>query len=347
MPPTRPPSPSCAGRRGRKIWLAASTHPGEEAIIAAAHGALEPRRPRLLTVIAPRHVERGEAIAGELRAAGWHVARRSQSEPFIAATDIYLADTLGELGFFYRLAKVVFVAGSYRWQGHNPIEPALLGAAVLSGPNLANFQDIFERMAAAAVTIAGEADLAATIDRLLADPGPAGARAEAFAEAEGLPGCWSAILRSRARDGSAPPGENSLREPEFWRRDGDPWPARLLSACGGPLWCGDVLRRWRHRPYRPPVPVVVAGGLTLGGSGKTPLALALAERLAARNPHFVTRGYGGRRKGPLQVDPSRHSAAEVGDEPLLLARQAPTWVARNRAAGARAAVDGGRAHHPG
>ena len=102
-----------------------------------------------------------------------------------------------------------------------------------------------------------------------------------------------------------------------------------------------VLRRWRHRPYRPPVPVVVAGGLTLGGSGKTPLALALAERLAARKPHFVTRGYGGRSKGPLQVDPSRHSAAEVGDEPLLLARQAPTWVARNRAAGARAAVEAG------
>src|ERR1700687_4836163 len=90
-----------------------------------------------------------------------------------------------------------------------------------------------------------------------------------------------------------------------------------------------VFRRCRNRPYRPPVPVVVAGGLTLGGSGKTPLALALAERLAARQPHFIPRGYGGRSKGPLRVDPLRHTAAEVGDEPLLLARQAPTWVAGN------------------
>ncbi len=86
---------------------------------------------------------------------------------------------------------------------------------------------------------------------------------------------------------------------------------------------------------------MVAGGLTLGGSGKTPLALALAERLIARRPHFITRGYGGRSRGPLLVDPTRHTAAEVGDEPLLLACHAPTWVARNRAAGARAAVAAG------
>jgi len=132
-----------------------------------------------------------------------------------------------------------------------------------------------------------------------------------------------------------------LREPEFWKRDANPWPARLLLPVEGLYALATVIRRWCHRPYRPPVPVVVAGGLTLGGSGKTPLALALAERLAARRPHFITRGYGGRSKGPLRVDPMRHTAAEVGDEPLLLAGQAPTWVARNRAAGARAAVEAG------
>jgi tetraacyldisaccharide 4'-kinase len=87
--------------------------------------------------------------------------------------------------------------------------------------------------------------------------------------------------------------------------------------------------------------VVVAGGLTLGGAGKTPLALALAERLAQRNPHFLSRGYGGRQAGPLRVDPARHSAADVGDEPLLLAAAAPTWVARDRAAGARQAAAAG------
>ena len=132
-----------------------------------------------------------------------------------------------------------------------------------------------------------------------------------------------------------------MREPEFWKGDGNPWPARALMPAGAIYALATVFRRWRNRPYRPPVPVVVAGGLTLGGSGKTPLALALADRLAAREPHFITRGYGGRAKGPLRVDPQRQSAAEVGDEPLLLARRAPTWVARNRAAGARAAIAAG------
>jgi len=178
-----------AATAGRTVWLAASTHPGEEAIIATAHRTLKARWPNLLTVIAPRHAERGEAIASELRAAGLSTARRSQNESIDAITDVYLADTLGELGLFYRLAKVVFVAGSFRWQGHNPIEPALLGSAVVSGPNVANFHDIFERMRkAAAVTIASEEELAGTIDQLLADPGPAGARAEIFArqQAEGI-----------------------------------------------------------------------------------------------------------------------------------------------------------------
>jgi 3-deoxy-D-manno-octulosonic-acid transferase len=178
-----------AEAKGRDIWLAASTHPGEEAIIAAAHRELAVRRPGLLTLIAPRHAERGEAIAGELRAAGFSLARRSQGEPIDGASGIYLVDTLGELGLFYRLAPVVFVAGSYRWQGHNPIEPALLGRAVASGPQVANFQDIFDRMAqAGAVTLVEEPMLASAIDWLLGQPQDAARRAEAFArqEADGI-----------------------------------------------------------------------------------------------------------------------------------------------------------------
>ncbi len=170
---------------GRDVWLAASTHPGEETIAAAVHRALTSRRPRLLTIIVPRHAERGSAIAAELASAGFRVARRSAKQTISQETEIYLADSMGELGLFYRLAPVALVAGSYRWQGHNPIEPAQLGAAVVSGPRLANFAEIFRRMAAAgAVEIAEEGSLAATIDRLLADPKPAAARARAFAAAE-------------------------------------------------------------------------------------------------------------------------------------------------------------------
>lgn len=171
---------------GRDVWLAASTHPGEEAIIAGAHRALKSRRGKILTLIAPRHAERGDAIAQELRAGGFAVARRSMGEPISEQTDIYLIDTMGELGLFYRLAPVVFVAGSYRWQGHNPIEPALLGAAVASGPRVANFKDIFDRMAkAGAVAIAEENGLAGVIEGLLGSPQAAAGRAAAFAAQEG------------------------------------------------------------------------------------------------------------------------------------------------------------------
>jgi tetraacyldisaccharide 4'-kinase len=89
--------------------------------------------------------------------------------------------------------------------------------------------------------------------------------------------------------------------------------------------------------------VICVGNLTVGGAGKTPVALALAERLLARGerPHFVTRGYGGRARGPLRVDIGRHDSALVGDEALLLAAVAPTWVARDRLAGAYAAAGAG------
>ena len=132
-----------------------------------------------------------------------------------------------------------------------------------------------------------------------------------------------------------------MQPPDFWRREANPWPSRLLSPLGTLYGAAATLRRWSHQPYRPTVPVVVAGGLTLGGSGKTPLALALAERLKPRRPYFLSRGYGGRFAGPLAVDPARHGAADVGDEPLLLAAAAPTWVARDRPAGARAAAAAG------
>jgi tetraacyldisaccharide 4'-kinase len=125
-----------------------------------------------------------------------------------------------------------------------------------------------------------------------------------------------------------------MREPEFWWREGS-----LASALLTPLaTVYAAIATWRlARPgWRPGIPVVCIGNLTVGGAGKTPTALTVARMLAraGERPVFLSRGYGGALAGPLVVDPARHRAREVGDEPLLLARTAPTIVARDRIKGA-------------
>ena len=132
-----------------------------------------------------------------------------------------------------------------------------------------------------------------------------------------------------------------MRAPEFWRRQGG---VATLLAPAGKLYAmtGRILRH-RRTPWHAPVPVVCVGNVVVGGAGKTPLALSIGARLRARGRamHFLSRGYGGRLTGPVCVDNARHDAHEVGDEPLLLADVAPTWVAHDRAAAAKAAVDAG------
>ncbi len=132
-----------------------------------------------------------------------------------------------------------------------------------------------------------------------------------------------------------------MRAPEFWRCDG-PIPALLAPLAWGFDAAGRT-RRALARPRRAPLPVVCVGNLVVGGAGKTPVALGVGARLKelGRGVHFLTRGYGGVARGPLRVDPSRHSVREVGDEALLLAAGAPTWVARDRPAGAFAAAAAG------
>jgi 3-deoxy-D-manno-octulosonic-acid transferase len=135
---------------GRPLWLAASTHDGEEAIVAQVHARARRAMPMLALILVPRHRERGDAIAAALRGAGWIVAQRSRGEPPGPETDIYLADTLGELGLWYRLATAAFVGGSLvEVGGHNPFEPALLGCAVIHGPHVRNFADGYARLHAA------------------------------------------------------------------------------------------------------------------------------------------------------------------------------------------------------
>ncbi len=132
-----------------------------------------------------------------------------------------------------------------------------------------------------------------------------------------------------------------MRTPEAWSHKGAV-STMLLPAS----WLYGHGTAWRVRKaprVRMPVPVVCVGNITAGGSGKTPVTLSLATRLLEQGhrPAFLTRGYGGRLTGPTEVDPDRHTAHDVGDEPLLLARLAPTFVARDRVAGAEAAVTEG------
>lgn len=139
---------------GRTIWLAASTHPGEEEIAAEAHRAARRAVPGLMLIIAPRHPERGPEIARYLMSDGWQVARRSADERPDRNTEIYIADTLGELGLWYRLAAVSFVGGSLvPIGGHNPFEPALLGSAVLYGPHIENFESAYARFRSAGAAV--------------------------------------------------------------------------------------------------------------------------------------------------------------------------------------------------
>lgn len=128
-----------------------------------------------------------------------------------------------------------------------------------------------------------------------------------------------------------------MKTPDFWRHRG--WQSLLLAPFGW-IYGALTLRRMAKPGSRAPVPVISVGNFTAGGAGKTPTAIAIAKALIARGerPFFLTRGHGGREAGPLRVDPSRHRAIEVGDEPLLLARHAPVIVARDRAAGARMAI---------
>lgn len=164
----------------RPCWLAASIHPGEDYVASAVHHDLAPHHPGLLTVIVPRHPERGVEMGATMAKSGLTVARRATGEPPTLATQVYIADTMGELGLFYRAVPVVFLGKSLAvGGGQNPAEPAALGCALLLGPDMSNFRDITAELLAgdAAIQVADGAGLAEAADTLLQDSARRGALA--------------------------------------------------------------------------------------------------------------------------------------------------------------------------
>ena len=166
----------------RPVIAAASTHEGEESAMIATHQKLREKHPALLTVIAPRHPQRGEAIAEIAKAAGLTVGLRSRGDEPKQSVDIYIADTLGELGLIYRLAPIVFMGGSLiSHGGQNPIEALRLGAAVVHGPHVANFAEIYRTLddAGGAKRVDDEEALTTQLGEWLRSPGARGAVADA------------------------------------------------------------------------------------------------------------------------------------------------------------------------
>ncbi len=132
----------------RDVFLAASTHPGEDEIIAEAHQALIKSRPELLTIIVPRHPERGAGIAAMLAERGISAVKRSETSEIGRDINIYIGDTLGELGLFYSLAPFAFIGGSLVPRGgQNPIEAVKLGTGVITGPHWHNFPEVYQALA--------------------------------------------------------------------------------------------------------------------------------------------------------------------------------------------------------
>lgn len=165
----------------RPVWLAALTHPGEDEIVLEAFGRLTEEFPGLLLVLVPRHPVRTDDIAAMIDSRGLRAARRSLDQAIETDTDVYLGDTLGEMGLFYRLAPVTFLGGSFNDAGgHNPVEAALSGSALVTGPRVANARAVYKDFWSRRASLKAELpeNLADCVGSLLRDADAARAQAE-------------------------------------------------------------------------------------------------------------------------------------------------------------------------
>jgi tetraacyldisaccharide 4'-kinase len=307
-----------AGLRPCKVWIAASTMPplgpgdiDEDTVVADAFLELAREHPDLLMIHVPRRPERFDSAARELERRGVRFVRRSALAG-LRLPGALLLDTIGELAGLFQFADVVFMGGTLaRRGGHNLLEPALFGKAIVSGGNLQNFPEIGAdfREAGAMAEIAAPVELARAVSDLLADDAR---RSELGRRAAAL-----ALARSGAAD-------RAVAEIVQWHARGlvvpvPPW-WRLPLVPAAWLWrLGTAVDRRMATVRRLGTPVVSVGGIAMGGVGKTPFAIWLASRLDS--PAFLTRGYRRRSSGTVVAAPGEAVDPRVaGDEAVLLAR---------------------------
>jgi len=327
--------------KAAEVWIAASTMPPaaagdpdeDDAVIAAFREVAE-SHPGLLLVLAPRKPERFDRAAEALARAGIAFTRRSEMTGGNAAL---LLDSIGELGSLFGLADVVFMGGTLAQRGgHNVLEPAFFGKPVIVGPHMENFAEIASKFAEAGalVPIDGAAELAGAVRGLL-DDGPRreriGAAARTAAESER--GATARAAGEIARLYAASLPRYRPAAPVLIAL----WPLSRLWLAGG------TVKRWLNsmRQSRLATPVISIGGLAVGGTGKTPLVLWLAERLKERGhqPAILTRGYRRRiAESHTIIAPGERAPAErTGDEAQIYVRAAvgPLGIGADRAGAAR------------
>ena len=322
-----------------EVWIAASTMPpasasdtDEDDAVIQAFQALAAVHPHLLLVLAPRKPERFDAAAAKLEAAGIRYVRRSRLEKIPALPGVLLLDSIGELSGLFPLADVVFMGGTLAARGgHNILEPAFFGRPVICGPHMENFREIAREFLnhGAYVEIAAGSELPGAVSGLLSNRPHAmeiGRRAAGCAASNrGATDRAIAAIRELAA-ASFPCGRPALSELAILG------PLTLLWRYAGARKRARNMHRRRHLSAA----VVSVGNITMGGTGKTPCVLYLAEQMqrAGRHPGILTRGYGRHsldRHLILEPD-AQMRAAQTGDEPQILLRSgiAPVGIGANR-----------------
>ena len=315
---------------GEPIWIAASTtapveagDPDEDDVVIEAFKRLSVRYPRLLLVLAPRRPDRFPVVAEKLRQAGVNFVRRSERPHDVPLPGVLLLDSIGELAGLFERATVVFMGGTLAQRGgHNILEPAYFGKPVIVGPHMENFAAIIEEFAAsgAVVQIDGASALRDAVEALLENPERAadvGKRAAALALGKrGTADRIAEQILTAADEGVPNPSR--------------PLDARITLGPLASLWtAGNAANISRSKPKPLQTEVISIGGLSMGGAGKSPFVLYLAQKLneAGRIPAILTRGYG--RKSRLDVIVPRGETASVeqtGDEAQMFIRRAVAHV---------------------